>query len=148
MVVNTDTNYRKTSWIPGPAPLIAIPTTLQMVGKSIRGETLNFSFNVTGKLIVYYLQANVNRLVTKGFLIIVGPDHIGIMLSPYKGLRLKKWSILDEKPLQGPLWNDRETYFIYYSCLKDCEPLNFSLELNVSSMTKSWRRCCSCSKSV
>ncbi|CAB0034132.1 unnamed protein product [Trichogramma brassicae] len=58
-----------------------------------------------------------------------GPDHIGIMLSPYHGLRLKKWSILEEKPLQGPKWNDRETYFIYYSCIKDCEPLNFSLEL-------------------
>ncbi|XP_014236089.1 endoplasmic reticulum metallopeptidase 1-like [Trichogramma pretiosum] len=95
----------KTSWIPAPAPIIPIPTTLELIGKSVKGASINFSFNITG------------------------PDHIGIMLSPYNGLRLKKWSILEEKPLQGPKWNDRETYFIYYSCIKDCEPLNFSLEL-------------------
>lgn len=64
-------------------------------------------------------------------LMTLGPDHIGIMLSPYKGLHLKGWNILDEKPLQGPLWNNRETYFVYYSCVKDCEPLNFSVDIEV-----------------
>jgi hypothetical protein len=61
----------------------------------------------------------------------LGPDHIGIMISPYKDIQLKRWSILNEKPLQGPLWNKRETYFVYYSCVKDCNEFNFSLELNV-----------------
>lgn len=62
----------------------------------------------------------------------LGPDHISIILSPYKGVHLEKWSILDEKPLQGPMWNDRETYFIYYACASDCVPYTFSIELNVS----------------
>lgn len=54
------------------------------------------------------------------------------MLSPYKNIHLQRWNILDEKPLQGPVWNERETYFIYYSCVKDCEPLHFSIDLAVS----------------
>lgn len=57
------------------------------------------------------------------------------MLSPHKNVHLKKWNILDEKPLQGPKWNDRETYFVYYSCvLPDCEPFQFSVDLAVRSI--------------
>lgn len=66
-----------------------------------------------------------------------GPDHISIILSPYKGVHLRKWSILEGKPLEGPKWNDRETYFIYYSCASDCVPFTFSLELNVSKIRNS-----------
>lgn len=62
----------------------------------------------------------------------LGPDHIGIILSPYKGVHLEKWTVSDEKPLQSPRWNDRETYFIYYACASDCVPYTFSIELNVS----------------
>ncbi|XP_043512200.1 endoplasmic reticulum metallopeptidase 1-like [Frieseomelitta varia] len=102
----------KTSWIPGPAPLITIPTKLELVSKSIKQNSVSFTFNVTG------------------------PDHISIILSPYKGVHLRKWSILEGKPLEGPKWNDRETYFIYYSCASDCVPFTFSLELNVNSSPK------------
>ncbi|XP_034180983.1 endoplasmic reticulum metallopeptidase 1 [Osmia lignaria lignaria] len=102
----------KTSWIPGPAPLINIPTKLELVSKSTKQNTVSFTFNVTG------------------------PDHISIILSPYKGVHLEKWSVLEGKPLQGPKWNDRETYFIYYSCASDCVPFTFSLELHVNSMPK------------
>jgi len=66
----------------------------------------------------------------------LGPDHIGIILSPYEGVHLEKWSILDGKPLQGPRWNNRETYFIYYACASDCVPFTFSIELNVSLQDK------------
>ncbi|XP_011497152.1 PREDICTED: endoplasmic reticulum metallopeptidase 1-like [Ceratosolen solmsi marchali] len=97
----------KTNWISGPPPLISIPTTLELIEKLINGNSISFSFNITG------------------------PDHIGIIISPYKDIQLTKWSILNEKPLQGPIWNKRETYFVYYSCVKDCEPLNFSVELNI-----------------
>ncbi|XP_076761618.1 endoplasmic reticulum metallopeptidase 1 [Xylocopa sonorina] len=102
----------KTSWIPGPAPLINIPTKLELISKSTRQNIVSFTFNVTG------------------------PDHISIILSPYKGVHLEKWSILEGKPLEGPKWNDRETYFIYYSCASDCVPFTFSLELNVNNMPK------------
>lgn len=97
----------ETTWIPGPAPLISIPTKLEVISKTAKQHLINFTFNITG------------------------PDHIGIMLSPYKNVHLEKWSILDEKPLQGPMWNDRETYFIYYSCASNCVPYTFSVELNV-----------------
>ncbi|KMQ89025.1 endoplasmic reticulum metallopeptidase 1-like protein, partial [Lasius niger] len=96
----------KTSWIPGPAPLISIPTKLEIISKTAKQHTINFTFNVTG------------------------PDHMSIILSPYKGINLEKWSVIDEKPLQGPMWNDRETYFIYYACASDCMPYTFSIELN------------------
>nr|XP_012220395.1 PREDICTED: endoplasmic reticulum metallopeptidase 1-like isoform X1 [Linepithema humile]XP_012220396.1 PREDICTED: endoplasmic reticulum metallopeptidase 1-like isoform X2 [Linepithema humile] len=102
----------KTSWIPGPAPLITIPTNLELISKAAKQNVVSFTFNVTG------------------------PDHVGIILSPYKGVHLEKWSILDEKPLQGPKWNDRETYFIYYACASDCVPYTFSIELNVSAVQK------------
>ncbi|XP_011872010.1 PREDICTED: endoplasmic reticulum metallopeptidase 1-like [Vollenhovia emeryi] len=102
----------KTTWIPGPAPLLSIPTNLEIISKTAKQHIVNFTFNVTG------------------------PDHIGIILSPYKGVHLEKWSIINEKPLQGPMWNDRETYFIYYACASDCVPYTFSIELNVSSVQK------------
>lgn len=66
----------------------------------------------------------------------LGPDHISIILSPYKGVHLEKWSILEGNALQGPKWNDRETYFVYYSCASDCIPYTFSIELNVSVVDK------------
>ncbi|XP_012284730.1 endoplasmic reticulum metallopeptidase 1 isoform X2 [Orussus abietinus] len=95
----------KTSWIPGPAPLIKIPTELNLISKISKGTTVNLTFNVTG------------------------PDHIGIIMSPYEGVHLQKWSILEGQPLQGPKWKNRETYFVYYSCASNCEPYSFSLEL-------------------
>ncbi|XP_032686560.1 endoplasmic reticulum metallopeptidase 1-like isoform X3 [Odontomachus brunneus] len=109
----------RTSWIPGPAPLINVPTNLELISKTRYADTIlnqqhliNFTFNVTG------------------------PDHIGIILSPYKGVHLEKWTVVEGKPLQGPMWNDRETYFIYYACASDCVPYTFSIELNVSAMQK------------
>ncbi|KZC07743.1 Endoplasmic reticulum metallopeptidase 1 [Dufourea novaeangliae] len=102
----------KTSWIPGPAPLITIPTKLDLISKSMRQNIVSFTFNVTG------------------------PDHISIILSPYKGVHLEKWSVLEGTALQGPKWNDRETYFVYYSCASDCVPYTFTVELNVPYVQK------------
>lgn len=97
----------KTSWIPGPAPLITIPTKVDMLVKSTKRTTVTYVFNVTG------------------------PDHISIIFSPYKGIQLERWSVLKEKPLLGPMWNDRETYFIYFACASNCSPFSFSLEFIV-----------------
>ncbi|EZA53278.1 Endoplasmic reticulum metallopeptidase [Ooceraea biroi] len=102
----------KTSWIPGPAPLIKIPTNLEIVSKTVKQDVVTFTFNVTG------------------------PDHMGIILSPYKGVHLKKWSVIDGKPLESPMWNGRKTYFIYYACASDCVPYTFSIELNVPAAQK------------
>ncbi|KAK2579325.1 hypothetical protein KPH14_008277 [Odynerus spinipes] len=102
----------KTSWIPGPSPFINIPTKLELISKITKHNATSFTFNITG------------------------PNHIGIILSPYKGIHLTKWSVSDREPLKGPMWNGRETYFIYYSCASDCIPYTFSIELNVSSIQK------------
>ncbi|XP_043284842.1 endoplasmic reticulum metallopeptidase 1-like [Venturia canescens] len=97
----------KTSWIPGPPPLIKIPTKLDMTSKHSLRNIVSFTFNVTG------------------------PDHIGIILSPYKGVRLQQWTIIDGKPLRGPAWNGREVYFVFYSCAADCVPFEFKVSLIV-----------------
>jgi len=82
---------------------------------------------------VKLFSQNKNQILLSELL---GPDHIGIILSPYKGVHLEKWSVLEGKPLQGPMWNDRETYFIYYACASNCVPYTFSIELNVSLQDK------------
>ncbi|XP_074112477.1 endoplasmic reticulum metallopeptidase 1 [Cotesia typhae] len=97
----------KTSWIPGPAPTIKIPTQLELLSKITKKQTVTLTFNITG------------------------PDHIGIILSPYKGVHLKQWNIVGGDPLACPSWNDREVYFIYYACSSDCVPYNFSVVLKV-----------------
>ncbi|XP_046828607.1 endoplasmic reticulum metallopeptidase 1-like isoform X1 [Vespa crabro] len=102
----------KTSWISGPAPFINVPTKLDLISKITKHNVTSFTFNVTG------------------------PDHIGIILSPYKDVHLEKWSISNMEPLKGPMWNGRETYFIYYACASDCIPYTFSIELNVYSLKK------------
>lgn len=83
-------------------------------------------------LYIYSYNIIPNISLYKSFYLLLGPDHMSIILSPYKGIHLEKWSVIDEKPLQGPMWNDRETYFIYYACASDCMPYTFSIELNVS----------------
>ncbi|XP_066598785.1 endoplasmic reticulum metallopeptidase 1-like [Prorops nasuta] len=107
------TFLKRTSWIRGPAPLIAIPTKLELISKTIKQNIISFTFNITG------------------------PDHIGLIFSPYKGVQLEKSNIIDDKLLKGPMWNDRETYFIYYSCASDCTAYSISLEFKVPSMQKS-----------
>ncbi|XP_043681351.1 endoplasmic reticulum metallopeptidase 1-like isoform X1 [Vespula pensylvanica] len=102
----------KTSWISGPAPFINVPTKLDLISKITKHNVTSFTFNVTG------------------------PDHIGIILSPYKDVHLEKWSISNKEPLKGPMWNGRETYFIYYACASDCIPYTFSIELSVYSLKK------------
>lgn len=41
---------RKTSWIPGPAPLIKIHTNLELVSMTVKQHAINYTFNVTGNL--------------------------------------------------------------------------------------------------
>lgn len=62
---------------------------------------------------------------------VTGPDHIGIIMSPYNGVHLEEWSVLDGEPLACPSWNNREVYFIYYACAIDCDPYTFSMVLKV-----------------
>lgn len=48
---------RKTSWIPGPAPLISIPTNLELISKAAKQNIVSFTFNVTGNALTNDIQA-------------------------------------------------------------------------------------------
>lgn len=48
-------------------------------------------------------------------LAIYGPDHMGLILSPKPGVQFVRWSLNDDQPVRGPLWNNQETYFVYYA---------------------------------
>lgn len=53
------------------------------------------------------------------------------MLSPRAGVKLVKWSIDSNEPLEGEPFKGRPTYFVYYGCASDPEPWNFHIDLLV-----------------
>ncbi|CAH0380645.1 unnamed protein product [Bemisia tabaci] len=99
----------KTHWIPGRSPNVPVAVDLKLLKRdSPKGEIQRLSF-----------VAN-------------GPDHMNLVLSPYPGVTLLSWSLVQGTPLAGPKWNGRDTYYVYYSCGSDPEPWNFSIDLLVS----------------
>lgn len=61
------------------------------------------------------------------------------MLSVYDGVKLKGWSFNSGKPLEGPLWNGRPTYFVYYACANDIIPWDFWIDLEVNIIRFEYR---------
>ena len=57
---------------------------------------------------------------------------MGIVLSPVQDVTLDRWSLDDHKPLAGPQWNGRDTFFVYYAYASDPQPLTFSVDLKVN----------------
>lgn len=114
--------------------MISIPTKVDMLVKSTKRTTVTYVFNVTGRILLLkknsILKLFLRKINFENFSF-TGPDHISIIFSPYKGIQLERWSVLKEKPLLGPMWNDRETYFIYFACASNCSPFSFSLEFIV-----------------
>lgn len=53
------------------------------------------------------------------------------MVSPVNGVELTRWSFEGTEPLAGPLWNGRETYFIYYAYGRTPVALEFSMDFKV-----------------
>lgn len=62
---------------------------------------------------------------------VAGPDHMTVVLSPKRNVDLVNWTLSNDDPLQGLKWQDRPTYFIYYSYGEYSEPWEFSLLLKV-----------------
>lgn len=58
---------------------------------------------------------------------------MGVMISPVKGVTLKKWDINEDPPLADvQRWRDnRKSYFIYYCYAGETVPLNLTLTLKV-----------------
>ncbi|KAJ8969459.1 hypothetical protein NQ317_008791 [Molorchus minor] len=96
----------RTHWLPGPAPKILIP---------VQSKVLSREYIPGGERITVQVE---------------GPTHVGVMISPKSGVTLDRWSIKTEKPLAGPLWKGRDTYFIYYSygLTSPIPPLVFSMD--------------------
>lgn len=66
------------------------------------------------------------------YIINVGPDHMGVMMSPYPGVILDSWSVTNGTPLQALDWKeDRKNYFIYYCYAGEPVSLNFTINLKV-----------------
>jgi len=68
------------------------------------------------------------------YLCFAGPDHITFLLSLYDGVRLKDWNLNSGEPLEGPRWNDRPTYFVFYACANDIVPWDFWIDLEVKTV--------------
>lgn len=63
-----------------------------------------------------------------------GPDHITFLLSLYDGVKLKDWNLSGDDPLEGPQWNGRPTYFVFYACANDIVPWDFWIDLEVKTI--------------
>ncbi|KAJ8925688.1 hypothetical protein NQ315_009535 [Exocentrus adspersus] len=97
----------KTHWVPGPSPILQVPVKLEVLSRE----------KTSGR----------ERVTLK----VQGPTHVGVMISPVSGIKLEKWSLKSEKPLAGPLWRGRDTYFIYYAYGLNPVPLVFSMDFNI-----------------
>lgn len=64
----------------------------------------------------------------------IGPDHITFVLSLYDGIKLNDWSFSNGKPLEGPQWNGRPTFFVHYACANDIVPWDFWIDLEVNGI--------------
>lgn len=65
------------------------------------------------------------------------------MVSPVKGVELTGWSFEGTEPLAGPLWNGRETYFIYYAYGRTPVALEFSMDFKVCAVFEVNNNSCS-----
>ncbi|KAL0278689.1 UNVERIFIED_CONTAM: hypothetical protein PYX00_000439 [Menopon gallinae] len=83
---------RKTHWIVTSPPKIDVDTTMKVVSRARLGDD-----------------------IVRVTLDISGPDHMGLILSPKPGVQFDQWSLNDDQPVRGPLWNGQETYFVYYA---------------------------------
>ncbi|KAL3286357.1 hypothetical protein HHI36_000864 [Cryptolaemus montrouzieri] len=100
---------RKTHWIAAPSPPKTMPLNMTLKNRENipHGERL-------------YIE-------------IEGANHIGVMMSPVFGVTLKQWSLESKQPLAGPIWNGRNTYFIYYTYGLNPVPFNFYIDFEVPS---------------
>jgi hypothetical protein len=104
----------KTHWLPGPEPELRVPVTMNVIKK----EPITDGTRVTVE--------------------VDGPTHIDVMISPVLGVELTEWSLNSKKPLAGPMWNGRNTYFIYYAYGLKRVPLRFSMDFKVIQWPR-WR---------
>ena len=96
-------------WLPAPAPKLWTPISLNLTHSDAPG-------------------ISTRKLLFKA----VGPDHMGVFISPAVGISIKSWSLADGNLLPGPEWKmGRPTYYIFASSGKESDSFEFWLELEV-----------------
>jgi len=96
-------------WLPAPMPKLYNSVNLTMVHQEA-------------------LSVNIRRVLFRA----IGPDHMGVFISPSAGIQLTKWSLANGELLQGPDWKaGRPTYYIFHSQGKNLEAWEFWLDLEV-----------------
>ncbi|XP_025425478.1 endoplasmic reticulum metallopeptidase 1-like isoform X2 [Sipha flava] len=93
-------------------------------------DTKPMDIKIPLELNLLYRDKRLNNIQRLSFSA-TGPDHLTFLLSLYDGINLKDWSLSLDKPLEGPQWNGRPTYFVYYSCANDITPWDFWIDLEV-----------------
>ncbi|KAJ3647303.1 hypothetical protein Zmor_019187 [Zophobas morio] len=97
----------KTHWLPGPAPELRVPVTMNVLSREPIKDGLRITVEIDG------------------------PTHIDVMISPVLGVTLTEWNLNSKTPLAGPRWNGRDTYFIYYAYGLKRVPLRFYMDFKV-----------------
>lgn len=148
---------KNTHWLETAPPSIPYRAHINMTNREKVNATLErFHFKITGILVLLYIFVDLTQYSFKFESIIIlslrtynninesffatlhfynlGPDHIGIMLSPVVGAQVSSWSLVaGQKPLGNPLWNgNRESYFIYLAASSEHEiPWHFHIDITV-----------------
>lgn len=103
------TMLRVNHWLPAPKPKLWTPLSIDLV--TIEAPTIN-----------------TRKLLFRA----VGPDHMGVFLSPAIGINVLSWSLAGGEVLKGPEWRaGRPTHYIFHSSGKDNDSWEFWLELEV-----------------
>ncbi|KAK9707901.1 Peptidase family M28 [Popillia japonica] len=102
----------KTHFITAPPPTFEKPTVMKVLTRD--------KINIGERIIIE----------------LTGPSHMGFMLSPASGVELHSWS-LPSKPLVTAVpWNNRKTYFVFYSTGYESVPLKLSMNFTVPKQHK------------
>ena len=103
------TLLRINHWLPAPAPKLWTPISLNLTHQDAP-------------------NIHTRKLLFRA----VGPDHMGVYISPAMGITIKSWSLADGQLLPGPEWKmGRPTYYIFASSGKESDSFEFWLELDV-----------------
>lgn len=126
--------FRKTHWIDSKPLDVEIPLSLNLTYRDYRLKNIQrLSFSAIGRhlrIFCFCFVLSLNTIYSVYFHC-TGPDHITFLLSLYGSVKLKDWSLSSGEPLQGPQWNGRPTYFVYYACANDNIPWDFWIDLEV-----------------
>uniref|UniRef100_L7M3B2 FXNA-like protease n=1 Tax=Rhipicephalus pulchellus TaxID=72859 RepID=L7M3B2_RHIPC len=97
---------KETYYVDCPGPIFDKGRTFRLLSRNVtKANTIRLSFELTG------------------------PSHMGLIMSPWEGVSLARWSFTPGTPHRGIKWNNRDTTFVYLSQGVDMGPWNFWIEL-------------------